>query len=48
MYLFSLYVYQTGTHKTMVNVQHWGRESTVVEALCHKLEGRGFESRWGK
>jgi hypothetical protein len=25
-----------------------GASSSVVEALCYKPEGRGFESRWGE
>jgi hypothetical protein len=24
------------------------RGSVVVKALCYKLEGRGFDSRWGE
>jgi hypothetical protein len=29
--------------------QDWGaRGSVVVKALCYKLEGRGFDTRWGE
>jgi hypothetical protein len=44
------------THKqklAMPNNEHnkmyksWARSSVVVKALCYKLEGRGFDTRWG-
>jgi hypothetical protein len=47
MHLFSPYVYNTSIYKTMANVQHWARESIVVEALCYKLEGREFGTPMG-
>jgi hypothetical protein len=25
-----------------------GARGSVVKALCHKLEGHGFETRWGE
>jgi hypothetical protein len=44
LYLLNLTMPPSNNHSVYLSA-YWARGNVVVKALCHKLEGRGFDTR---